>query len=108
MTLTAVRPPSRFGEVELDSKGIATSFNEKPQTSAGLISGGFFVCRPEMFNYLNEGENVILEAAPMRFMAQRKRLGGYVHDGFWQCMDTFRDWEMLNELESSGRSPWRT
>ena len=107
MTLTAVRPPSRFGEVEIDANGYATSFNEKPQTSAGLISGGYFVCRPSLFNYLSDREDLVLEAAPMRTMAQQRQLAAFTHEGFWQCMDTPRDWELLNELENQGAAPWR-
>jgi glucose-1-phosphate cytidylyltransferase len=107
MTLTAVRPPSRFGEVEVGTDGLATSFNEKPQVSAGLISGGFFVCRPTIFDYLSPREDLVLEAEPMRRMTSDRRLAAYVHEGFWQCMDTYRDWLLLNELEATGKAPWR-
>ncbi len=106
MTLTAVRPPSRFGEVEVDSSGMATSFNEKPQTSAGLISGGYFVCRSSVFEYLNDDDSLVLEAEPMRRMASERRLAAFVHEGFWQCMDTYRDWEFLNELVRKNEAPW--
>ena len=107
MTLTAVRPPSRFGEVEVDSSGMATSFNEKPQASAGLISGGYFVCRPSVFEYLNDDDSLVLEAEPMRRMASERQLAAYVHEGFWQCMDTYRDWEFLNDLDRKNEAPWR-
>jgi glucose-1-phosphate cytidylyltransferase len=107
MTLTAVRPPSRFGEVEIADDGHATSFNEKPQTSAGWISGGFFVCRPSIFDYLSDDEGLVLEAGPMRRMATERQLAAYKHEGFWQCMDTYRDWTLLNDLEGSGEAPWR-
>jgi glucose-1-phosphate cytidylyltransferase len=107
MTLTAVRPPSRFGEVEVDASGIATSFNEKPQASAGLISGGYFVCRPTLFSYLSEREDLVLEADPMRQMVRERQLAAYTHEGFWQCMDTYRDWELLNELDRKNEAPWR-
>ena len=107
MTLTAVRPPSRFGEVEVDSSGMATSFNEKPQASAGLISGGYFVCRPSVFEYLNDDDSLVLEAEPMRRMASERQLAAYVHEGFWQCMDTYRDWEFLNDLDRKNKAPWR-
>ena len=107
MTLTAVRPPSRFGEVEVDASGIATSFNEKPQASAGLISGGYFVCRAKLFDYLNEREDLVLEADPMRHMVRDRQLTVYTHEGFWQCMDTYRDWELLNELDRKNEAPWR-
>jgi len=107
MTLTAVRPPSRFGEVAVDASGIATSFNEKPQASAGLISGGYFVCRPKLFEYLNEKEDLVLEAEPMRHMVRDRQLAAYTHEGFWQCMDTYRDWELLNDLDRKNEAPWR-
>jgi glucose-1-phosphate cytidylyltransferase len=107
MTLTAVRPPSRFGEVAVDESGIATSFNEKPQASAGLISGGYFVCRPSLFNYLDEREDLVLEAEPMRRMVRDRQLAAYTHEGFWQCMDTYRDWELLNDLDCKNEAPWR-
>jgi glucose-1-phosphate cytidylyltransferase len=107
MTLTAVRPPSRFGEVAVDTAGLATSFNEKPQASAGLISGGYFVCRATLFDYLNEREDLVLEADPMRQMVRDRQLAVYTHEGFWQCMDTYRDWELLNELDRKNEAPWR-
>ena len=107
MTLTAVRPPSRFGEVEVDASGIATSFNEKPQASAGLISGGYFVCRRTLFGYLSEREDLVLEADPMRQMVRDRQLAAYTHEGFWQCMDTYRDWELLNDLDRKNEAPWR-
>jgi glucose-1-phosphate cytidylyltransferase len=107
MTLTAVRPPSRFGEVAIDAAGIATSFNEKPQASAGLISGGYFVCRPTLFRYLNEREDLVLEAEPMRHMVRERQLAAFTHEGFWQCMDTYRDWELLNDLDRKNEAPWR-
>lgn len=107
ITLTAVRPPSRFGEVEVDASGIATSFNEKPQASAGLISGGYFVCRKKLFSYLDEREDLVLEADPMRQMVRDRQLAAYTHEGFWQCMDTYRDWELLNDLDRKNSAPWR-
>jgi glucose-1-phosphate cytidylyltransferase len=107
MTLTAVRPPSRFGEVAVDAAGLATSFNEKPQASAGLISGGYFVCRAKLFDYLTEREDLVLEADPMRHMVRDRQLAVYTHEGFWQCMDTYRDWELLNELDRKNEAPWR-
>lgn len=107
MTLTAVRPPSRFGEVAVDDSGLATSFNEKPQASAGLISGGYFVCRSKLFSYLNDRDDLVLEADPMRNMVRDRQLAAYTHEGFWQCMDTYRDWELLNDLDRKNEAPWR-
>lgn len=107
MTLTAVHPPSRFGEVEIDDNGLTTSFNEKPQVSVGLISGGYFVCRQKIFDFLSTEQSLVFEAEPMRQMVREKQLFAYSHQGFWQCMDTSRDWEYLNQLEQRGESPWR-
>jgi glucose-1-phosphate cytidylyltransferase len=107
LTLTAVRPPARFGEVGFDSGGIATSFNEKPQASGGHISGGYFVCSPQLFHYLSDDESLVFERQPMQTLVKERQLGVFQHDGFWQCMDTYRDWELLNELEQSGSAPWR-
>lgn len=106
MTLTAVRPPSRFGEVEVDESGIAISFNEKPQVSSGLISGGYFVCRSSVFDYVGNEDDVVLEAEPMRLMVKTRQLTAYRHAGFWQCMDTYRDWELLNLMYERNEAPW--
>lgn len=107
MTLTAVRPPSRFGEVRYGSDGVATSFNEKPQTSEGRISGGYFVCRPSVARYLSERDDLVFEVEPMKGMVRDGQLSVFEHDGFWQCMDTHRDWELLNELLQRNEAPWK-
>lgn len=107
MTLTAVRPPSRFGEVRYGPDGVATSFNEKPQTSEGRISGGYFVCRPSVAGYLSERDDLVFEVEPMKNMVRDGQLSVFEHDGFWQCMDTHRDWELLNELLQRNEAPWK-
>lgn len=107
MTLTAVRPPSRFGEVRYGPDGVATSFNEKPQTSEGRISGGYFVCRPSVTGYLSERDDLVFEVEPMKSMVRDGQLSVFEHDGFWQCMDTHRDWELLNELLQRNEAPWK-
>lgn len=106
MTLTAVYPPARFGEVRYDSSGLVSAFNEKPQASGGRISGGFFVCKPDIFRYLTDDPELVLETVPMQQMVKDERLSAYQHDGFWQCMDTFRDWELLNQYSRDGKLPW--
>jgi glucose-1-phosphate cytidylyltransferase len=106
MTLTAVHPPARFGDVRFLPSGLVTSFNEKPQTSEGRISGGFFVCSPEIFEYVNSDDGVMLETEPMRRLVQDKKLRVFLHNGFWQCMDTYRDWELLNGYVRNGTIPW--
>ncbi len=106
MTVTGVRPPGRFGEIEVNDHGMVSGFNEKPQATGGLISGGYFVCEPEVMNYISSSDDVVLEREPMQQLVTEQRLSVYRHDGFWQCMDTPRDWAYLNDLYSSGQAPW--
>lgn len=105
-TVTAVRPPSRFGELAVDG-GVVTEFNEKPQTAAGLINGGFFVLEPAFFDYIGAGPEVILEREPLMNLARDRQLVAYRHEGFWQPMDTFRELQMLNEMWRAGKAPWK-
>lgn len=106
LTVTGVRPPGRFGELAGDDNGKVTEFNEKPQASGGWISGGFFVCREELFDYLDDGENVVFEEAPMRRLVDDSEMMMFRHDGFWQPMDTHRDYILLKRLCDEGRAPW--
>ena len=108
VSVSGVRPPGRFGELDVNKDGQVTEFNEKPQATGGRISGGFFVCNREIFEYLSDEESSVLEKEPMRRLAADGELMLFKHDGFWQCMDTFRDFAMLNELWDSGEAPWRT
>ena len=103
-TVTAVRPLSRFGIMEMNPKGGVTSFKEKPQDES-WINGGFFIFKPEVFNYLTPG--VILEKEPLQKLASENELVAFKHEGFWQPMDTFRESRMLNDLWDSGKAPWR-
>lgn len=107
MTVTGVQPMGRFGEMEADGSGRVLEFNEKPQATQGMISGGFFVCRRELFDYLPDREDLVLEEAPMRALVRDGELMVYRHDGFWQCMDTYRDYKLLNGLWESGRAAWK-
>lgn len=106
VTVTGVRPPGRFGELGMDAAGKVLEFNEKPQTSEGWISGGYFVCRREMLDYIGD-DNVMLEQEPMHRIVGDGQLMVYRHDGFWQCMDTYRDYSLLNDLWASDSAPWR-
>ena len=106
-TITAVHPPGRFGELSLGQNGIVSSFNEKPQTEGGLINGGFMVCRRELFNYLPDDPEVMLEHSPLRTLAAEGRLGAYQHNGFWQPMDTAQEFGLLNQLWNEGNAPWK-
>ena len=105
MTVTGVRPPSRFGELEIEGDRV-TGFNEKPQATAGLISGGFFVCNRRLFDYLDDRENLMLELDPLQRLAKAGELMVFRHDGFWHPMDTSRDYKLLNELWATGKAPW--
>jgi glucose-1-phosphate cytidylyltransferase len=105
-TLTGVHPPGRFGELEFDEQNKVLGFNEKPQTSEGCINSGFFICRKEFFNYLNNDENLVLEQEPMKALVQDGHLMVFKHDGFWQPMDTARDFHLLNKLYENKQAPW--
>lgn len=108
LTVTGVRPPGRFGELEYGGDQQVTGFNEKPQASGGRISAGFFVCRREIFDYLGDGgDDLIFEREPMRRLVADRQLMVYEHDGFWHPMDTYRDYKLLNEMVEKGTAPWR-
>jgi len=107
-TVTAVRPSSRFGELSLDGD-IVHSFNEKPQTTEGWINGGFFVFEKRAFDQIPEGDtNISLEAGVLEHLAERRELSVYRHTGFWQCMDTYRELCLLEDMWKSGQAPWKT
>jgi glucose-1-phosphate cytidylyltransferase len=103
-TVTAVRPLSRFGIMEIGSSDNVTSFKEKPQAK-GWINGGFFIFNPQIFDYLKP--NIVLENEPLQELSAQDQLTAFRHEGFWQPMDTFREAKMLNDLWTSGKAPWR-
>ncbi len=104
-TVTAVRPPARFGRLELDDSQVV-SFQEKPQMSEGWINGAFFVLEPGIFDYI-EGDHTQFERQPLENLARDGQLMAYKHEGFWQCMDTLRDKVRLEKLWESGNAPWK-
>lgn len=104
-TVTAVRPPSRFGGMAIDN-GLVTDFTEKPQLGEGWINGGFFVLEPGVFDYIS-GDEMPFERQPLERLARDGQLAAYKHGSFWQCMDTLRDVMLLNELWDSGGCPWK-
>ncbi|MCK4304156.1 MAG: glucose-1-phosphate cytidylyltransferase [Candidatus Eisenbacteria sp.] len=106
MTVTGVIAPSRFGEMIVDDSGRVNEFNEKPTGTVGRISGGFFVCRRELLDYLPEDEDVMMEQEPMRRLAADGQMMIFAHDGFWHPMDTPRDYEFLNKIYFEGDAPW--
>ncbi|MCL5958747.1 MAG: glucose-1-phosphate cytidylyltransferase [Chloroflexi bacterium] len=104
-TVTAVRPPSRFGGLVFDGDFVA-EFTEKPQIGEGWINGGFHVFEPDIFRYL-EGDQCSLEADALEHLAADRQLAAYRHPDFWQCMDTLRDKRLLESLWQEGRPPWK-
>jgi glucose-1-phosphate cytidylyltransferase len=104
-TLTAVRPPARFGHVELDDDRVA-EFSEKPQLGEGWINGGFFVLEPGVFDYI-EGEETQFQREPLERLARDGQLMAFRHTSFWQCMDTLRDKILLQQLWDSDEAPWK-
>lgn len=105
VTVTTVHPGARFGELEIEGSTVK-SFKEKPQTGQGWINGGFFVVQPEFLDLIVD-DSTILEREPLEEVASLGELMAYRHDGFWQCMDTIRDRNHLNQLWSENRAPWK-
>ncbi len=106
-TMTAVRPPARFGHLQFDPEdGQVTEFTDKPQTSEGWINGAFFVIEPQVFDYI-PGDDTQWEKEPLERLAAEGQLMAYKHDSFWQCMDTLRDKQLLESLWQTGSAPWK-
>jgi glucose-1-phosphate cytidylyltransferase len=105
VTVTAVHPGARFGELMIED-GQVSSFQEKPQMGQGWVNGGFFVIQPEFFDLI-DGDKTILERDPLEQAARMGQLMAYQHDGFWQCMDTKRDRDALEELWQAGSAVWK-
>ncbi|MGH9107071.1 MAG: glucose-1-phosphate cytidylyltransferase [Acidimicrobiales bacterium] len=105
-TITAVRPPARFGHLELEDDSVV-EFSEKPQIGEGWINGAFFVLEPQVLDYV-DGDDVAWERQPLERLAKDGELKAYRHTGFWQCMDTLRDKVLLESLWETGVAPWKT
>ena len=104
-TVTAVRPPVRFGELIIDNNNKVEEFAEKPQAGKGWINGGFFVFNKEIFNYI-ENDSIMLEREPLEKLSTQGELMAYKHEGYWQCMDTIREKEILENLWNSDNAMW--
>ncbi|GAK51706.1 glucose-1-phosphate cytidylyltransferase [Candidatus Moduliflexus flocculans] len=104
-TITAVRPPARFGNIVLVQNSVKC-FEEKPQSGDGWINGGFLVLEPQVAAYIS-GEQTIFERDPLEQLARDGQLAAYLHDGFWQCMDTLRDMRLLESLWQEGQALWK-
>ena len=107
MTMTSVQPEGRFGALNITKNSQVTHFLEKPKNEGGWINGGFFVCDPKVFEYLNEDESCVFEQAPLQNLAKDEELFAYKHKGFWQCMDTLRDNQKLNQFWKENKAPWK-
>ena len=105
-TVTAVHPIARFGELAMDEGNNVKSFSEKTQINSGWINGGFFVFEPKVFDLI-ENDSTVLEKKPLEWLANNSQLNAYKHDGFWQCMDTVRERDNLEEIWKSGNAPWK-
>jgi glucose-1-phosphate cytidylyltransferase len=104
-TLTAVRPPSRFGEIVLNNQQVL-KFEEKPQLETGFINGGFFIFKKDFFDYVNSDVDCDFEFGSLETLAEEGELHAFKHTGFWQCMDNIRDKNYLNKLWDSGKEKW--
>ena len=106
MTMTAIQPEGRFGSIDAGADGKITSFVEKPPGDGAWINGGYFVCEPEVFAYIRDGDGTIFEREPLESLAADGEIYSYQHKGFWKCMDTLRDKTQLEKLWDSGERPW--
>jgi glucose-1-phosphate cytidylyltransferase len=107
-TMTAVQPGGRFGVLNFNEKDELVEFVEKPKGEAGWINAGFFVCQPEVFKYLNDGDETIFERNPLETLTKNNQVNCYKHRGFWKCMDTLADKQNLVKMWNSGEARWKT
>jgi len=107
LTIAAVHPPGRFGELTLLPDHSVVAFNEKPQTEMGWINGGYFVASTKIFDYLDSADKIMFEQEPMRKIAADGQLMAFPHEGFWQPMDTYQEYLLLNRLWDEGKAPWK-
>ncbi len=105
-SVTAVRPPSRFGELTIDEDNTVQELEEKPQMGKGLINGGFFIFDKKMLSYLTDDENCDFEFGPLQKIASEGQLKAYKHNGFWQCMDNVRERDFLDKQVKENTAPW--
>jgi glucose-1-phosphate cytidylyltransferase len=108
ITMTSVQPEGRFGALHINANHKVEHFQEKPKGDGTWINGGFFVCEPKVFEYIEDGESVVFERAPLENLANDGEMVTYKHHGFWKPMDTLRDKNSLNEMWDSGTALWKT
>ena len=107
MTVTAYKPQGKFGSLDINSTGDVKGFTEKPAGDGMWINAGFFVCEPEVFNYITEGDSTIFERSPLENIAKNGEMTAYKHSGFWQPMDILRDNKELNSMWDNEQAPWK-
>lgn len=107
LTVTAYKPSGKFGALEINEDGRVTSFMEKPAGDGNWINAGYFICEPEVFDYITEGDATIFEKKPLENLAADGQMTAYRHFGFWKPMDTMRDNAELNEMWNKGVAPWK-
>lgn len=105
-TLTSVKPTGKFGALNIEKDGTINSFQEKPDGDGNWINGGFMVCEPQVFDYIQEGDKTIFERAPLENLAKDGQLNAYKHKGFWRPMDTLKDKNDLTEMWQTEQAPW--
>jgi glucose-1-phosphate cytidylyltransferase len=106
ITMTSIQPEGKFGALKIESNNKISNFLEKPKGDGAWINGGFFVCEPEVLNYI-ENDQTVFEKGPLETLATEGELYSFRHDGFWKCMDTLRDKNQLNEMWDSGIAKWK-
>ena len=107
LTLTAVQPSGKFGAIDIEADGTVTSFHEKPKDDGAWINGGFMVCEPQIFDYIEDNRNdVIFEREPLENLASDGQLNSYKHNGFWYPMDTLKGKNDLTKMWQSETAPW--
>jgi len=107
MTLTAYQPQGKFGALDIDSANQVHSFTEKPNGDGNWINAGYFVCEPEVFDFINNGDATVFEKEPLEAIAREGKMNAFKHKGFWRPMDTMKDTLDLNELWETGKAPWK-
>lgn len=107
MTMTSAQPDGRFGALNLNSDNKVLEFKEKPKGDGNWINAGFFVCEPKVFDYIDDGDDVVFEQAPLMNLAKDGEIYTYKHNGFWKPMDTLKDKNDLNKLWNEDKAPWK-
>ena len=107
LTVTAYKPSGKFGALDMDEYGNVSSFMEKPAGDGNWINAGYFICQPEVFDYIYGGDSTFFEREPLENIAKEGKMGAFKHAGFWKPMDTMRDNTELNEMWDKGAAPWK-